>query len=146
MPKWNGNAATMDALVSLDALSSYLHSDPVERDHGQSMSGVAIITGASRGIGRAIAHRFAKVGFRVALNDLPSGKDALEEVNKDILESGGEAGIYYANISNEDDVQAMVADVVSTMGSVDVMVANAGLCIEKVLIDSKSSFKRPGPL
>lgn len=85
------------------------------------MSGVAIITGASRGIGRAIAHRFAKDGFRVALNDLPSAKDSLEEVKKDILESGGGVGIYYADVSKEDDVQTMVADVVSTMGSVDVV-------------------------
>jgi NAD(P)-dependent dehydrogenase (short-subunit alcohol dehydrogenase family) len=85
------------------------------------MPGTAIITGASRGIGRAIAHRLSKDGFRVALNDLPSSKDALEGVKSEILESGGQAGVYHANVSNEDDVQTMVADVARTMGGIDVV-------------------------
>lgn len=85
------------------------------------MPGTAIITGASRGIGRAIAYRLSKDGFRVALNDLPSAKDALEGVRREIAESGGDAGIYHADVSNEADIQAMVADVSRTMGGVDVV-------------------------
>jgi NAD(P)-dependent dehydrogenase (short-subunit alcohol dehydrogenase family) len=85
------------------------------------MPGTAIVTGASRGIGRAIALRLSKDGFRVALNDLASSKDALEGVKSDILESGGMAEVFYADVSNEDDVQTMVADVTRIMGGVDVV-------------------------
>ncbi|KAF5319464.1 hypothetical protein D9619_008772 [Psilocybe cf. subviscida] len=122
---------------------SHWQKDPIQRQHKENMPGTAIITGASRGIGRAIAYRLSKDGFRVALNDLPSAKDALEGVRREIAESGGDAGIYHADVSNEADIQAMVADVSRTMGGVDVMVANAGLCTTKVLVDTtREDFER----
>ena len=120
------------------------------------MPGVAIVTGASRGIGRAIACRLARDGFKVALNDLPSQRGELEALRGDLLRSGNETFISPADVSVEGEVKAMVNDVVSNMGGLDVvrqpshrnilntnfsylfeMVANAGICITKPLVESE---------
>jgi len=93
------------------------------------MSGVAIVTGASRGIGRAIAIRLVQDGFKVALNDLPSQKEALEELRAEVSNDSTKATIFFADVSSEEEVKAMIAEVVRTMGGLDVMVANAGICI-----------------
>jgi len=120
------------------------------------MPGVAIVTGASRGIGRAIACRLARDGFKVALNDLPSQRGELEALRGDLLRSGNETFISPADVSVEGEVKAMINDVVSNMGGLDAvrqpshrnilntnfsylfeMVANAGICITKPLVESE---------
>ncbi|KAF8157224.1 acetoin reductase family protein [Crassisporium funariophilum] len=100
------------------------------------MKGTALITGASRGIGRSIACRLAKDGFQIALNDIPSQKGQLEEVQALISKTGGKAEIYLADVSVEADVEGMVNNVVESMGSLDVMVANAGICINSLFVDT----------
>jgi len=100
------------------------------------MPGIAIITGASQGIGRAIACRLARDGFKVALNDLPSQRSKLETLQGDLSRSGKESFISLADVSVEGEVKAMVDDVASNMGGLDVMVANAGICITKSLIET----------
>ncbi|KAH9478057.1 Short-chain dehydrogenase [Psilocybe cubensis] len=106
------------------------------------MSGVALITGASRGIGRAIAIRLAKDGFRVAINDLISAKNELEAVAKEITTNGSDAEMFFADVSVEDDVERMVDAVVRLMGGLDVMVSNAGICITKPFLETtKQDFE-----
>ncbi|KAF9558587.1 NAD(P)-binding protein [Agrocybe pediades] len=100
------------------------------------MSGVAVVTGASQGIGRAIAVRLAADGFQVVVNDLPSRLSDLKELCMEIGKSGGKAFPVLADVSDEEQVRKMVNDVVEKAGSLDVMVANAGLCITKPFIQS----------
>ncbi|KAF9537240.1 NAD(P)-binding protein [Agrocybe pediades] len=92
---------------------------------------VAIVTGASRGIGKAIALRLAKDGFDVSVNDLPSQRSGLEEVSESIKRAGCRALMGTGDVSKEKDVMALVADTAEKLGSVDVMVANAGYCLIK---------------
>ncbi|KAL1703276.1 hypothetical protein EV121DRAFT_292499 [Schizophyllum commune] len=91
---------------------------------------VAIVTGASRSIGRAIALRLAEDGLNVALNDLPSAKDRLEGVRDEIEERGREALTVLADVSSESDVKRMVDKTAAHFGRLDVMVANAGTTVE----------------
>ncbi|TFK33390.1 acetoin reductase family protein [Crucibulum laeve] len=97
---------------------------------------VAIVTGASQGIGKAIALRLAEDGFDIALNDIPRGKENLEALSKEIESTGRKTYIYIADVSVESEVKSMVASVVEALGSVDVMVANAGIAITKPFLET----------
>ncbi|KAK7034579.1 hypothetical protein VNI00_012208 [Paramarasmius palmivorus] len=93
-----------------------------------SGTGVALVTGCAQGIGKAIALRLARDGFDVALNDISSKLGQLEEVEKEIQGLGKRTVVVTADVSNEDEVKNMVDKVVQELGSLDVMVANAGIC------------------
>ncbi|KAJ3985070.1 NAD-binding protein [Lentinula detonsa] len=93
------------------------------------MSGIAFVTGASQGIGKSIATRLASDGFEIAINDIAAKSSALEAVKKEIQElTGKHALICVGDVSVEENVKAMIDEVVKTFGSLDVMVANAGVC------------------
>ncbi|KAF8911435.1 acetoin reductase family protein [Gymnopilus junonius] len=100
------------------------------------MTGVALVTGSSRGIGRAIALRLAKDGFDVAINDLATQKNDLEELRAEIVKLGRVSLIFPANVSVEEEVETMISAVVEQMGDLDVMVANAGICITKPFFET----------
>ncbi|KAH7925243.1 NAD(P)-binding protein [Leucogyrophana mollusca] len=89
--------------------------------------GIALVTGAAQGIGRAIALRLASDGFDVALNDIPRKKDQLADVAREIDATGHRAISVYADVRVEAEVKGMVAEVVNELGGLDVMVANAGI-------------------
>ncbi|KAF9445082.1 NAD(P)-binding protein [Macrolepiota fuliginosa MF-IS2] len=88
---------------------------------------IALITGASRGIGAAIARRLANDGFDVALNDLSGQIPALESLQKEISSAGRRTYIHTADVSSASKVEDMVDGTVKTLGGIDVMVANAGI-------------------
>lgn len=90
---------------------------------------IALVTGASRGIGRAIAVGMAKRGFDVAINDIERQKDALQDVAKEIETSGRRALPVYADVSNKADVETMVHKTVDIFGRIDAVVNNAGILI-----------------
>ncbi|KAL5532406.1 hypothetical protein ACEPAF_5976 [Sanghuangporus sanghuang] len=118
-------------------------------------SRVALITGAAQGIGRGIALRFARDGYKVAICDLPSQSEKLQELKLEIhlLEPGksqslggeGDGGnekereervtALFVDVSKEEDVRVMVERCVSAFGGLDVMVANAGIAIYKPLLE-----------
>jgi 3-oxoacyl-[acyl-carrier protein] reductase len=91
---------------------------------------VAIITGASRGIGRAIAGLFAEEGARVVVNFNASKKDA-SAVVESIKKNGGEAIEVKSDVSNYSDVKRMVETTLQTYGRIDILVNNAGVHIDK---------------
>jgi len=107
------------------------------------MLATALVTGASRGIGRAIAFRLSQDGFRVAISDLPSQRSQLEEVHAHITRQGGKAMTTFVDVSVEKEVNHMVESVVDQMGGLDVMVANAGICIPSDFLETTpEDFRR----
>jgi meso-butanediol dehydrogenase/(S,S)-butanediol dehydrogenase/diacetyl reductase len=93
----------------------------------------AIVTGAGRGIGRAIALRLAKDGHAVAVNDID--KAGAEAVTAEITDAGGRALAVPADVTDRAAVFALVDRVASELGSVDVMVANAGIAQVKTILE-----------
>jgi 3-oxoacyl-[acyl-carrier protein] reductase len=87
---------------------------------------VALVTGGSRGIGKAIALALAEAGAAVAVNYRERGKDA-EAVAEVIQKSGGRAAAFGADISLRIAVQTMVHDIEERLGSIDILVNNAGM-------------------
>ena len=93
---------------------------------GRLQDRVAIVTGASRGIGRAIALRYAQEGARVAVVNAHR-MDAARAVVDEIVADGGEARSYQADCSDVDTIEELVAQVVADFGTVDIVVNNAGV-------------------
>lgn len=97
---------------------------------------VALVTGASRGIGRSIALELASKGAKVAVNYAGSESKA-EAVVQEILDQGGQAIKIQANVSSEDDVKRMVKAVVDEFGRLDILVNNAGITKDNLLMRMK---------
>jgi 3-oxoacyl-[acyl-carrier protein] reductase len=93
---------------------------------------VALVTGGSRGIGRATALELARRGARVAVN-YREDKDGAEATIREIDELGGEAMTVRADVAQAEDVEAMFAEVEAAMGPVEILVANAGRTKDRVL-------------
>ena len=93
----------------------------------------ALVTGASHGIGRAVALRFAAEGARVALN-YRSDRAAAEEAVASIAAAGGEAVAVGGDVSRADEAAALVEATVSAFGGVDVLVNNAGVTRDGLLL------------
>jgi 3-oxoacyl-[acyl-carrier protein] reductase len=90
------------------------------------MSKAAIVTGASRGIGRAVAKRLARDGFAVVVNYAGNVKQADATV-AEIQSSGGKAIAVKADVGNEAEVENLFAEALNAFGSVDVVVNNSGI-------------------
>ena len=86
---------------------------------------VALITGASRGIGQGIAKSMAEEGANIVVN-YQRNKAGAEQTASDVEVLGAKALLYQANVQNYDEVQAMVDKAVETFGTVDILVNNAG--------------------
>ncbi len=94
---------------------------------------VALVTGASRGLGRAMALRLARSGHKVAVN-YASRADAAEEVVAEILNAGGEARAIAADVSDEEQVRTLFETAESSLGPVEVLVNNAGITRDNLLL------------
>ncbi|UPW84105.1 3-oxoacyl-[acyl-carrier-protein] reductase [Lysinibacillus sp. Ag94] len=97
---------------------------------------VAVVTGASRGIGRAIALKLADEGAKVVVNYSGSQAKA-EEVVAMIQENGGEAVAVQASVSKTEEVSALMDAAVKTFGSLDILVNNAGITRDNLLMRMK---------
>lgn len=100
------------------------------------MTKSALVTGASRGIGRSIALQLAEEGYNVAVNYAGS-KEKAEAVVEEIKAKGVDSFAIQANVADADEVKAMIKEVVSQFGSLDVLVNNAGITRDNLLMRMK---------
>ncbi|NEO33975.1 MAG: 3-oxoacyl-[acyl-carrier-protein] reductase [Symploca sp. SIO3C6] len=103
----------------------------------QSLSDqVAIVTGASRGIGKAVALALAAEGAKVVIN-YASSSEAAEQVVAAISEAGGEALALQADVSKFEQVEALIKDTLNKLGRIDILVNNAGITRDNLLLRMK---------
>lgn len=101
------------------------------------MSGrVAVVTGAGRGIGRAVAAELARKGCRVIVNYQSSEAAAMSLVDE-IKSAGGEAHAIRANVSNADEVKALFDETTKTYGAAEIVVCNAGITRDNLIMRMK---------
>lgn len=98
---------------------------------------VALVTGGSRGIGRAVSLALAREGAKVVVNYAASAAAAAEVVAAIEAREGGEAYAVRADVAREDEVEAMVQDVIARFGRVDILVNNAGITRDTLLLRMK---------
>ncbi|EGQ27342.1 3-oxoacyl-[acyl-carrier-protein] reductase [Sporosarcina newyorkensis 2681] len=96
----------------------------------------AVVTGASRGIGRTVALRLASEGAKVVVNYSGSQEKA-EAVVEEIRSAGGEAFAFQANVSDADQVKDMMDEAIKQFGSIDFLVNNAGITRDNLLMRMK---------
>ena len=96
---------------------------------------VALVTGASQGIGRAIAAELAKRGAAVAL--AARNEEKLNAVRDEIVSAGGKAEVFKLDVANEDEIKATVKSVIEKLGKVDILVNNAGITRDTLLLRLK---------
>ena len=99
---------------------------------------IALVTGGSRGIGRAICIRLAENGARVYVNYI-SRSEAAEQTKSLIEDNGGQAEIIACNISKGEEVQAAVKEIVAKEGGIDILVNNAGITRDGLIARMKES-------
>ena len=119
----------MTSLASDASVSSGADDQPIR---------VALVTGAGRGIGRAIAEALAAVGFRVVVNYASSEQAAAETVAT-ITAAGGQAWSHRADVADESQVEAMIKLVLEREGRIDVLVNNAGITRDGLLMRMKTA-------
>ncbi|KAH7920225.1 NAD(P)-binding protein [Leucogyrophana mollusca] len=100
--------------------------------------GVAIVTGSGQGIGRTIATRLAADGFDIGLSDVGSNKEKLDALSAELAVKypGLRLCVEVADVSVEEEVKALIDSVVKQLGSLNVMVANAGINRVAPLVDA----------
>jgi 3-oxoacyl-[acyl-carrier protein] reductase len=96
---------------------------------------VAVVTGGSRGIGRAIAETFAREGAHVAVNYVQASEEA-SRVLEQIRTAGGSAISVMADVSQRDQAQKLVDETVKAFGRLDILVNNAGIRTEGTVLDT----------
>lgn len=112
--------------------------DPTPVEHGRLHGKVAIVTGASSGLGRAIAFRLSREGAKVVCGDLKAhatlggyrNEDEGYQTEEYIVSKGGQAIFVKVDVGNAKDVQALVGRAVQEYGELHIMINNAGICPE----------------
>ncbi len=103
---------------------------------------IAVVTGASRGIGRAIALKLASEGAKVIVN-YNGSKDRALEVKQKIEENGGSAEIYQCDVSDFEKCEAFITDIIRQWGRIDILVNNAGITRDGLLMKmSEEDFNK----
>ena len=103
---------------------------------------VAIVTGAARGVGRQHALQLARAGAKIVVNDLGAAVDGrgtdtspAQQVTDEIKEAGGEAVLNGDDVSNFDGAKNMVDTAINTFGKLDIVVNNAGILRDRMLVN-----------
>lgn len=104
----------------------------------EKLEKTALVTGASRGIGRAIALTLGQAGYAVAVN-YAGNEAAAEAVKNEIIAAGGKAFTLQGDVSDPEDVEHMFEKIKEGFGFLDVLVNNAGITRDSLLIRMKES-------
>lgn len=94
--------------------------------HSESVRKTALVTGASRGIGRAIATALGQAGFNVVIN-YHSSIDAAQQTAQQVIDAGGKTHLVQADVASAADRQRLLDETLSTFGAVHLLVNNAGI-------------------
>lgn len=94
---------------------------------------VVLITGASGGIGKAIALKFASLGAQIALNDIKSQEENLKKVREEVEKLGRKAQCFFADVSKLEEVEKMAGDIQKEFGRLDILINNAGITQDRTL-------------
>ena len=94
---------------------------------------IAVVTGASKGLGRAMSISLANAGAKVAL--VSRDKERLTAVNDEIQSAGGEAAVFTADVTNEEDVRRIEKEVLDKFGKVHILINNAGVNLRKMITE-----------
>jgi len=94
---------------------------------------VVLITGASGGIGREIALKFASLGAKIALNDISSQEENLKKLKQEIKNLNTDVEYFFADVSNLEEVERMISEVIKKFDKIDILVNNAGICQDRTL-------------
>ena len=106
------------------------------------MNKVAIVTGSSRGLGKACAIELAKNGYNIVIN-YNASRDKAFLVKEEVEMYGVKAIVVKCDISSEEDVKLMVADTLNAFGKIDVLINNAAVCYDSLFDDKNiENFKR----
>ena len=99
------------------------------------MNKVALVTGSTRGIGKAIVEDFAKKGYNIVINYIKENEE-LENLKQELeKEYEIKALCIKADVSNENEVKDMIRNIINEFGKIDVLVNNAGIAIDKEFED-----------
>lgn len=98
---------------------------------------VALVTGAAQGIGRAIAMNLAQGGATVAVVDI--SEDKLAGVVQEITSQGGKAAAFKMNVADEDNVKQVFKEVVAQLGKLEILINNAGIARDQLIMRMKRS-------
>jgi NAD(P)-dependent dehydrogenase (short-subunit alcohol dehydrogenase family) len=85
------------------------------------LKGAAIVTGASQGIGRAIALKLAREGYAVAVNDIPARSPEIDAIVADLVKNGLRAIAVPGDVSHEKDIKTMITRTVEELGELEVV-------------------------
>ncbi len=96
---------------------------------------VALVTGASQGIGRACALRLAQAGASVAL--AARNQERLEHVRTEIAAAGGQGAVFPMDVASEDEIKSAIKAVMGQFGKIDILVNNAGITRDQLLLRMK---------
>ncbi|WP_422404295.1 3-oxoacyl-[acyl-carrier-protein] reductase [Mammaliicoccus sp. JADD-157] len=102
------------------------------------MTKTALVTGASRGIGKKIALQLGEEGYNIVVN-YAGNKEKAEEVVSEIKTFGVDAFAIQANVSEQDEVKAMIKETLNQFGTIDVLVNNAGITRDNLLMRMKQN-------
>lgn len=105
---------------------------------GRVANKVTVITGAARGMGRATAERFAQEGAKLVLNDRDQAP--LDELVQTLNANGANAIGVAGDVASEADIKRLMQEAVSTFGSIDILVANAGIIPEADLASATADL------
>jgi len=96
---------------------------------------VALVTGASQGIGRAIAIELAKRGATIAL--CARNEEKLNAVRDEITAAGGQASVFKLDVTNDDEIRAVIKSAIEQLGKVDILINNAGITKDNLVLRMK---------
>lgn len=109
---------------------------------GENMSKVALVTGSSKGIGKAIIKELAKEGYDVVIN-YNNSKDEAYKLQEEVSQYNVKSLVIKCDVSKEDEVKTMIEEIINKLGNINIVINNAAICINDFFKNKKlDDFKK----